>query len=70
MILQFKGITRHKVDPNNVLEGAIDKLDECLIIGVDKEGFNYYASSESDVPKLVYQLELLKKHLLDEVIFE
>lgn len=52
------------INPNNVLNGAMDKLDFVLVIGIDKDGFDYIASSTSDKAKLLMALETVKFKLL------
>jgi hypothetical protein len=42
------------IDPNDILTGAIDKLDHCLLIGIGKDGKMYSASSSSDLAWAVY----------------
>lgn len=42
------------IDPNDVLTGAKDKLEHCLLIGIDKDGKMYTASSSADMAWGVY----------------
>ena len=32
-IIQFRGVTKLDIQPNNVLKGAVDKLDHVFIVG-------------------------------------
>lgn len=56
--------------PNNVLKCAIDLLDEAVVIGLDKTGEIYFASSSVD-PRAVKRLLnkagwILESHLQGE----
>lgn len=57
--------TRYNLNPNLVLEAAIDKLDEVVLVGVDKNGEYYYASSVGSGPEVLWLLEKMKQELLD-----
>lgn len=41
-------VTRLDLPPNRILESAIDKLESVVIIGYDKDGQEYFASSIAD----------------------
>ena len=47
-----------------VLDGAKDKLDSVIVLGYDKDGILYMASSSSDVAEKVLMLEMAKLQFL------
>lgn len=51
-------------DPNNILAGAIDKLDSALVLGVDKEGAIFFSSTIEEKSELIYLMEQIKFDLL------
>ena len=57
-------ITRYNLNPNLVLEAAVDKLDEVVVVGVDKNGDYYYSSSVASGPECLWLLEKMKQELL------
>jgi len=66
-VVKFGGETRLDIDPNDVLEGAKDKLQNVIVIGWedDKEGSFWFASSQASGPEVIWLLELAKQRLLD-----
>jgi hypothetical protein len=58
-----EGIT---VSPDAVLTGAVAKLDSVVVVGVDKDGAIYVASSEGQ-PEAVATLDLAKRWMLDQI---
>lgn len=65
MIIQFTGLTKHDLPPDQILEAAMGKLDEVVILGWDKEGQLYFASTKADGPNVLWLMEVAKKELLD-----
>ncbi len=63
-------ITFLDLSPDRLLEQAISKLDEVVIIGFDKEGNEYFASSKSDGGDTLWHLERAKFKLLRMVDIE
>jgi len=63
-IVDFDGITTLSLDPDRLLQKAIGQLDRVIIIGIDKEGAEYFASSEADGGTAVWDLERAKLKLL------
>ena len=57
-------ITTLDVDPEHVLECAQDKLNAAVVIGEDKEGNLYFASSMGDDAHTLWFLEQAKRFLL------
>ena len=63
-VITFNGKTLADTTPNSVLKNAPDDLKYVLVIGLDKDGKPYYASSESDLCKAVYWGEKFKQFAL------
>lgn len=64
-ILDFNGITRLDIDPDRVLSQAAGKLQGVVVVGYDKDGEFYVASSYADGGDMLWALELAKKKLLE-----
>lgn len=56
------------LDPDEVIEGAIGKLQQVVILGISNEGDVWVASSVG-VPSTFFLMEMAKKTLTD-MIFE
>ena len=54
---------KEKVDANAVLEDARDKLEDCILIGVTKEGDSYYSICAQDAEQVIYLLRMME-HLV------
>lgn len=63
-VVELSVITTLPLDPDRLLEKAIGKLDRVLIIGIDKDGEEYFASSDSDGGTCVWDMERAKLKLL------
>ena len=57
-------ITKLDVPPDRILGAAIGKLQEVVIIGFDKNGNEWLASSEADCSNALYHLERAKYKLM------
>lgn len=66
-VVTFTGITRLDLPPDRLLEAAVGALDAVVILGYDKEGKEYFASSYADGGDVLWLMERLKKKLLDVV---
>ena len=64
-IIPFNGITRLDLDPDRVLENTKGKLDGVILIGYDKQGEEYFASSYADGGDVLWLLERMKLRLLN-----
>ena len=53
------------MDPDVVLKEALGKLEAAIVIGYDKDGEAYFASSDPDGGNCLWLMELFKKRLLD-----
>lgn len=63
-VVDLNVITTLPLDPDRVLQGAVGKLDRVIVIGIDKDGEEYFASSEADGGTAVWDLERAKIKLL------
>jgi hypothetical protein len=52
--------TKEKVDANAVLDDARDKLEDCILLGVTKDGEAYYSICAQDASQVVYLLRALE----------
>ncbi len=64
-VIQFRGITKLDLDPDVVLENNKGKLEGLVIIGYDKEGEEYFASTYADGATVLWLIERCKKMLLE-----
>lgn len=62
-VIKFNGLGVGDIPTNDVLNGAIDKLEKVVVIGFDDDGELYIASSMSDVPELLFHLHCFRVHL-------
>ena len=56
-IIQFKGLTKLDLDPDTILQNAVGVLKEVLVLGTDKEGNQYMASSSGDGKAILWHLD-------------
>jgi len=61
----FKGLTRHDIDADRVLQGPVGTLESAIVAGIDKNGEEYFASSMGSVAETLFLLERFKKMLLE-----
>ena len=66
-VVQFSGVTRLPLDPDMLLKAAIGELDEVVILGFDKEGNEYFASSKAGAAEVIYACERVK-HKLNTIL--
>lgn len=59
-IIPISGYTKLPIDPNKVLNSAVDKLDFVFIAGIDKDGKHYFAASGSDIKETLLLIEKFK----------
>ena len=63
-------VTSLDLPPDRLLEQAIGELNEVVIIGFDKEGNEYFASSKGNGGDTLWHLERAKLKLLRMVDIE
>lgn len=64
-VIRFTGITTLSLDADHVLESALGKLDGVVVVGFDKDGQEYFASSYADGGDVLWLFERAKKKLLE-----
>lgn len=62
-IFQFP--VKEKLSVNGILEEAKDKLDECILLGVTKEGEAYYSIYAENPQSVIYLLRALEHVVLE-----
>jgi len=66
-VIPLGGTTSIDLPANQVIEQTLDKLESVVIIGYDKDGDEYFASSISDGADVMWLLERSKKKLMEIV---
>lgn len=66
-VVNFTGITKLDLPPDRILEQAKGELEGVVIIGYDKDGKEYFASSYADGGTVLWLMERCKTKLLDVV---
>lgn len=64
-VIEFTGETKADIDPDIILEEAKGKLDKVIMLGVDKDNVDFYASSSCSIPELLFHVERFKTYLID-----
>ena len=64
-VIQMNGITKLDMPIDRVLESAKGELEGVILIGYDKEGEEYFASTYADGGEILWLIERLKKRLLE-----
>jgi hypothetical protein len=54
---------KEKIDANTVLNDAMDKLEDCIMIGVTKDGESYYSICAQDSQQVIFLLRMME-HLV------
>jgi hypothetical protein len=63
-VVELKVVTKLDVPPDKLLEKAMGKLTEVVILGFDHDGQEWFASSKADAGGVVWHLERAKHKLL------
>ena len=63
-VIELKLITKLDLDPDRVLSKAIGNLSEVVVMGFDKDGNEYFASSVSDGGSVLWHIERAKHKLM------
>lgn len=66
-VVDFPGSTTLDLDPDDVLRSALAKLDGVVILGVDKDGDYYFASSLGNTREVLWMVEQFKRFLLGDL---
>ena len=64
-VIPLNNITHLDLPPDRILENAIGKMDSVVLLGYDKEGTEYFASSIADGGDVLWLLERCKQDLLN-----
>jgi len=64
-VINLPCVTSLNLPPNRILQGAWSKLEGVVLIGWDKHGDFYFASSIADGGDVLWLLEKAKKELLE-----
>jgi hypothetical protein len=63
-VIELPCTTRLDLPPDRLLRKALKKLESVVILGYDKEGFEYFASSKADGAEVLWLLERCKHTLM------
>ena len=64
-IVELGAFTKLDIPPDRVLSSAVDKLQDVVIVGWEKEtSLLYFASSTANGPEILWLLEKAKERLL------
>ncbi len=66
-VIDFNGITKIDLDVDRVLEKTKGELEGIIILGYDKEGNEYFASSYADGGDVLWLLERCKLKLMETI---
>lgn len=66
-VVRFTGITKLDMPADHVIESALGKLEGVVILGYDKGGQEYFASSYADGGDMLWLVERAKKALMEMV---
>jgi hypothetical protein len=69
-VIPLGNITRLDLPADRILEQAIGKMDGVVIMGYDKDGAEYFASSYADGGYVLWLAEKMKKRLLEVSVDE
>lgn len=53
-VVKLHCLTKLPIDPDDVLTGALGKMDQVLVIGFDKDGAFYTAASQGDLAQALW----------------
>lgn len=54
---QFPGLTTLDIDPDTMLCEAVGRMSEVVIVGFDKDGLEFFASSKADAGDIMFHLQ-------------
>lgn len=66
-VIPLNNVTRLDLPVDRILEAAKDQLKSVVLLGWDKEGNEYFASSIADGADVLWLLDRCKKKLLEAV---
>jgi len=66
-IINFTGVTSLDSDADRAINSAIGELDAVVIVGINKDGSEYFSSSIASGAECLWMLERAKMALLNIV---
>ena len=69
-VVKFTGESRLPLNPDDVLEAAMKQMSSVLVIGIDKDGNNYYASSSGDLAEMLWWVRQFEHNIMNGVYLE
>ena len=70
-VIEFPGCTLNDLDPDQVLNAAVDKLEDAIVIGWTKDKKHlWFASSNANVTEINWLLDMAKDFLLHSAVKE
>lgn len=66
-VVKWTGLTRHDTNPDDRLQEAVGIVEGCVIVGFDKDGDDYFASSYADGADVVFLLERAKYNIMRKI---
>ena len=64
-VIDWPGITTLDLEPDKVLQGAKNQLDDVLVLGWDKDGLLWISGSKAKKADALWLLECAKQSLLE-----
>lgn len=64
-IVYWRGVTKHDLPPDRILEQAVGNLESVIVLGFDKNGEEYLAASMADGGDALWLMERCKMRLLE-----
>ncbi|MCK5750946.1 MAG: hypothetical protein KAH44_32315 [Oricola sp.] len=66
-VVTFTGVTKNDFEPDYVLNAAVGRLDQVVIVGRTVDGDEYFASSHADGGIALWHLERARHRLMQIV---
>jgi len=57
--------SKKDLDPNAVLDDAKDKLKDCILLGITKDGEAYYSICADSPQQVIYLLRMLEHYVIN-----
>ena len=64
-VINLSCITNLDLPADRILEGVVGRVNKVVLMGYDKDGKEYFASSIADGADVVWLAERMKKQLLE-----
>ena len=63
-VIPFTGITKLDLPADQVLDAAMGKMEGVVILGYDKEGYEYFATTYADGGTVLWLLDRCRQKLI------